>query len=78
MHWQARLPAALVAIHNFIQDQDPMDINDIADPMDPELGARAGELAEGVPRAAEKDRVNCRRDQIAQQMWDQYVAYRGM
>ena len=55
MHWQARLPAALVAIHNFIQDQDPMDINDIADPMDPEPGARAGELAEGVPRAAEKD-----------------------
>jgi hypothetical protein len=55
-----------------------MDINDIADPMDPEPGARAGELAEGVPRAAEKDWVNRRRDQIAQQMWDQYVAYRGM
>jgi hypothetical protein len=39
MHWQARLPAALAAIHNFIQDCNPMDINDIADPMDPELGA---------------------------------------
>jgi hypothetical protein len=78
MHWQARLPAALAAIHNFIRDRDPTDINDIADPMDPKPGARAGELAEGVPRAAEKDRVNRRRDQIAQQMWDQYVAYRGM
>ena len=68
----------LVAIHNFIQNQDPMDINNIADPMDPELGARAGELVEGVPRAAEKDRVNRRRDQIVQQMWDQYVAYHEM
>jgi hypothetical protein len=55
-----------------------MDINNIADPMDPELGARAGELVEGVPRAAEKDRVNFRRDQIVQQMWDQYVAYHEM
>ena len=55
-----------------------MDINDIADPMDPEPGAWAGELAEGVPRAAEGDWVNCRQDQIVQQMWDQYIAYHGM
>jgi len=47
MHWQARLPAALAAIHNFIWDWDLMDIDDI---MDPEPGARAGELAQGVPR----------------------------
>lgn len=78
MHWQARLPAALAAIHNFIRDQDPTDIDDITDPMDPEPGARAGELAHGVPRAAERDRATRRRDQIAKEMWDQYVAYRGM
>jgi hypothetical protein len=78
MHWQARLPAALAAIHNFIRDQDPMDIEDIMDPMDPEPGARAGELAQGVPRAAERDRANQRRDRIAKEMWDQYVAYRRM
>jgi hypothetical protein len=78
MHWQARLPAALAAIHNFIRDQDPTDIDDITDPMDPEPGTRAGELAHGVPRAAERDRATRRRDQIAKEMWDQYVAYRGM
>jgi hypothetical protein len=55
MHWQARLPAALAAIHNFIQDQDPTDIDNIMDPMDPEPGAQAGELAHGVPGAAEMD-----------------------
>jgi hypothetical protein len=75
MHWQARLPAALAAIHNFIRDRDPMDIEDIMDPVDPEPGAQAGELAQGVPRAAEKDRKNQRRDRIAKEMWDQYVAY---
>jgi hypothetical protein len=75
MHWQARLSAALAEIHNFIQDQDPMDIDDIMDPMDPEPSARAGELAQGVPRAAERDRANQRQDQIAKEMWHQYVAY---
>ena len=39
MHWQARLPAAFVAIYNFIQDQDTININDIADPMNPEPDA---------------------------------------
>ena len=52
-----------------------MDIDDIMDPVDPEPGARAGELAQGVPRAAEKDQENQRQDWIAKEMWDQYVAY---
>jgi hypothetical protein len=52
-----------------------MDINDIVDPMDPKPGTQMGELAEGVPRAAERDRVKERRDIIAQEMWDQYCAY---
>ena len=78
MHWQARLPTALTAIHNFIRDQDPMDIDNIMDPMDPEPGAQAGELAHGVPRAAERDQATRRQDQIVKEMWDQYVAYHGM
>ena len=53
MHWQVRLPATLAVIHNFIGDQDPMD---------PEPGARAGELAQGVPRVAERDQANQRQD----------------
>ena len=75
MHWQARLPAALVEIHNFIQDPDLMDIDNIMDLMDPEPGAQAGELAQGVPRVAERDCANQRQDQI---MWDQYVTYHGV
>jgi hypothetical protein len=78
MHWQARLPEALAAIHNFIQDHDPMDINNIVDPMDPKPGAQMGELEEGVPRAAERDQANERRDIITQEMWDQYCAYHGI
>ena len=78
MHWQARLPATLTAIHNFIWDQDPMDIDNIMDPMDPEPGARAGELAHGVPRAAKRDQATQKRDQIVKEMWDQYVAHHGM
>jgi hypothetical protein len=75
MRWQARLPAALAAIHNFIRNYDPNDINDIADPVDPEPGTRVEELAQGIPSAAERDRANQRRDRIAQEMWTQYVAY---
>jgi hypothetical protein len=77
MKWQARLPAALAAIHNFIRDQDPLDIEDDEDPIDPDPGARTGELAQGLPRAAERERTNSRRDNIAQQMWVQYRAYQG-
>ena len=77
MQWQARLPAALAAIHNFIRDCDPTDIDDIVDPIDLEPGERVGELAQGVPRAAERDRANQRRDRIAKEMWDQYVTYCG-
>jgi hypothetical protein len=78
MHWQARLPAALAAVHNFIRDRDPTDIDDIADPIDPDPGARVGELSQGLPRGAERDRANRRRDVIAEDMWNQYMAYRGM
>ena len=67
MQWQSRLPAALTAIHNFIWDSNPDDIDDIADPVDLEPGAQVGELGQGVPR-----------DNIVQEMWDQYLAYQGM
>ena len=77
MKWQARLPAALAAIHNFIRDQDPLDIEGNEDPIDPDPGARTGELAQGLLRAAKRERANSRRDNIAQQMWVQYQAYQG-
>jgi hypothetical protein len=75
MKWQARLPATLAAIHDFIRDQDPLDIKDNEDPIDPNSGGRTGELAQGLPRAAKREYTNSRRDNFAQQMWVQYQAY---
>jgi hypothetical protein len=75
MVWQARLPVALAAIHNFIQDHDPLDIEANDELFDPDPGARTEELADGLPRAAERGCANSRREDIAQRMWAQYQAY---
>lgn len=72
MDWQARLPAALAALHNFIHRLDNIDIEDVEDP---EPGAREGELAFGMPGVEERARASKRHDKIAQDMWDQYVSY---
>ena len=77
MKWQARLPATLAAIHNFIQDQDLLGIKGDEDPIDPDPGAHTGELVQGLPRAAKRECTNSRQDNIAQQMWVQYWAYQG-
>jgi hypothetical protein len=75
MVWQARLPAAFAAIHNFIRDHDPLDIETDDELFDLDPGACTGELADGLPRAAERGCANSRREDIAQQMWAQYQAY---
>jgi len=82
MDIQARLPPALAALHNFIRKHDPDDIADFDNVDDPQPGARAegpaaaeeGQLAEGLPRAAERRQTNERRDRIAREMWIQYQA----
>src|SRR5271156_1230781 len=74
MDYQARIPAALAAIHNFICIHDPEEIEGFVEADDVERGFFAGELAEGQTRAAEKRRANTRRDGIAAQMWEQYHA----
>ena len=79
---QACLPLALAALHNFIRKHDPDDIADFSNVEDPQPGmcveplaaAGAGQLAEGVPQAAEKQRANERRGKIAREMWTQYQA----
>jgi DDE superfamily endonuclease len=61
MDIQARLPPALAALHNFICKHDPDDIADFDNVDDPQPGAHVegpaaaeeGQLAEGLPRAAE-------------------------
>ena len=82
MDIQARLPPALAALHNFIRKHDPDDIADFDNVDDPQPGARVegpaaaeeGQLAEGLPRAAERRQTNERRDRIAREMWIQYQA----
>jgi hypothetical protein len=78
MDIQACLPPALAAVHNFIQKYDPNDLADYEDVEDLQPGTCAGEqategqLAAGLPRAAEREQANARRDKIMQDMWVQY------
>ena len=80
MDLQARLPPVLTALHNFIRKHDPDDIADFDDVEDPQPGACAegpgeeGQLAEGLPRVAERRQTNERWDRIVQEMWVQYQA----
>ena len=73
---QARIPAALCAIHNFICIHDPAegvvlagDDHDNGAPLDNDHVASAA-------AAAEVDRPSARRDRIAQEMWEDYLAIR--
>jgi hypothetical protein len=72
MEVQARLPAALAAIHNFIREYDPGEIQEYLD--DDEIVEHEGHglLAQGAVTATEKDAANDRRDTIAHDMWIQY------
>jgi hypothetical protein len=79
MEIQARIPAALCALHNFIRRSDPTDIDDFSDATDLASnhanGAEIGDLATRAINAAERDRMSLKRDQISQEMWDSYVAW---
>jgi hypothetical protein len=80
MHTQARLPAALAALHNFIRHHDPSEISDLEDDDDDDddllgqLGDQAsvGNLADGIPGRAERKRADDMRAGIAKAMWDDY------
>jgi hypothetical protein len=80
MDTQARVLPALCAIHNIILKHDPDDMKTYEhdDEGDPQPGERSssnsdfGELAEGPARDQEKTRASAKRDQIAQDMWDDY------
>ena len=82
MDLQAHLPPALATLHNFIRKHDPNDIADFDDVEDPQPGTRVegpaaeeGQLAAGIPGAAERWQANKRRGRIAQEMWTQYQAH---
>ncbi|KAE9407629.1 hypothetical protein BT96DRAFT_809067, partial [Gymnopus androsaceus JB14] len=81
MSIQARIPPALAALHNFILQFDPMDIEDfLNDPnifneeLDTEYYSNDmyGNLAMDTPSREEKEEAEKMRDEIAQSMWEQY------
>ena len=72
MDLQACLPAALAAIHNFIHDLDPIDLNDFQEVEDAQPGWKSGDLAEGLTQNAEMQRANSSHDHIAEEMWQRY------
>jgi DDE superfamily endonuclease len=72
---QARIPAALCAVHNFIRTHNPNDElveSDLHDTMPDDHDSSHG-IASVVPATTEVDYPSSRRDFIAQQMWDDYV-----
>jgi hypothetical protein len=74
MDYQACIPAALAAIHNYIRIHDLDELAGFAEANDMEPGFFSGELAEGQTRTAEKRWANTRQDGIAAEMWQQYQA----
>ena len=76
---QAKLAPALAAIHNVIREYDGVDMQALLDEYDVEDGRgagepseRAGNLAEGPARTAERQQADIRRTRIANEMWQQY------
>jgi hypothetical protein len=66
MHIQARIPPALSAIHNFIQIHNPGKIDDFTY----EDNINDGQV--GPANVTERTRVASKRDQIVQDMWEDY------
>ena len=74
LHIQARIPAALCAIHNFIIKHDPAeDITLTDDDNDNAPGPLDHDHEASAAAAAEIDTPSERRDNIAQAMWDDYL-----
>lgn len=73
MKVQARIPAALAAIHNAIRIHDPEEIqNWLPEISDPSPGRENGTLGEGMIRSAETRRAKDLRQRIAEGMWSDY------
>ncbi|KAJ6505136.1 hypothetical protein C8R45DRAFT_761237, partial [Mycena sanguinolenta] len=85
MNIQSKIPSALVALHNFILDHDEEDIDRWILDEGAEDNLRGnrreqeidfGHLSTtGWVSAAEKDRAEKTRDEIAKAMWDDYQEY---
>ncbi|KAG2340043.1 hypothetical protein BDR05DRAFT_890552, partial [Suillus weaverae] len=75
MEVQVVIPMALCALHNFIHEEDPEVFYEDYDAKIPEIGNDTrGKLSDGPPNVAEKRRADARHDQIAAEMWADYLA----
>ena len=74
---QARIPSALLAIHNFIRihDSNEGDIDGDSG-SDPDGSAFDCDPVHPAPAAAANDEPSARRDAIASMMWADYMAIR--
>jgi hypothetical protein len=79
---QARIPPALAALHNFIIDHDPTDMENFAEDIHDNAAGFAGVvnedtgiLAEGPANREEKEAATRFHDEIAQNMWNSYQAW---
>ena len=82
MDVQARVPPALSALHNFIRQHDPSDIEDYANTNMTEFthhihvdGPGVGDLAMHAMTTAERDQADAKREKIAQDMWNSYQVF---
>ena len=73
---QARIPAALCAIHNFIRIHDPAEDTVLAADNDNDYDDNTAldrDHEAFAAAAAENDTMSAKRDSIAQAMWDDYL-----
>jgi hypothetical protein len=75
---QARIPAGLAAIHNFIMDHDDTDIEHYLQLEDIDMHEHAkplGDLGHGAIPRAESERASVLRDHISTEMWESYQQF---
>lgn len=73
MHIQARIPAALCAIHNFISIHDPTEEIIHADNNNEDAPDGDDHIAPAMAAMEVNDVPSIRRDHIAQEMWEDYL-----
>ena len=76
MTFQARIPPALCAVHNFIRIHDPNEIlnfnNDTQDLNSGLENDSRGVLAEGPANLEEREAAKVKREEIGNRMWHDY------
>ena len=75
MDIQARIPAALCALHNFIQKYHPdtFDLESDGNLLEINHDVAFGELGDGPADAAERRRADQQWNRIAKEIWDDYL-----